>query len=124
MQKIISLLFLVIFLASTTGVIVESHYCEMKKCKTENSVKKKCCSDKTEKHTKGCCKNEIKVIKISDNFRSVQHEKQFIPVAVSLLIPEYSNYYIDNDRALSFLKLDESPPDQLSSPSFLQVFRI
>jgi len=123
MQKLLSILFLVIFLTSTSGVIVEMHHCSMKKCKTEQAEKKNCCHHK--KKADDCCKNEKKFVKLTDNYRTSEFNHLpsvfFIPLAY--IISDISAIFPSQEEA-TIINTDISPPKNSSSLSFLQIFRI
>lgn len=67
MKKIFSIFLSVIFLASAMGVTINSHYCGMK-LKSVSLSSKGCCCKKNIKMPKDCCKNEIKYVKITDDY--------------------------------------------------------
>lgn len=86
MKKKISILFLItLFLISTTGLPIWSHYCEMmgkkslsecEMCKAEiEKIEPSCCSEKTAENqlqftseNSNCCIDEFDYKKIEDNF--------------------------------------------------------
>ncbi|TAL56850.1 MAG: hypothetical protein EPN85_14780 [Bacteroidetes bacterium] len=67
MKKIFSVLLSVVFLFSAMGVTINSHYCGMK-LKSVSLTAKGCCCKKNVKMPKDCCKNEIKYVKITDDY--------------------------------------------------------
>ena len=56
-----------IFLISAMGMTINSHFCGMK-LQSVSVVEKDCCCKKNSKMPKGCCKNEVKVVKITDDY--------------------------------------------------------
>lgn len=67
MKKAASILFSLIFLASTLGMTINSHYCGMK-LRSVSLVEKSCCCKNKPAEKKGCCKNEVKYVKITDDY--------------------------------------------------------
>jgi hypothetical protein len=130
MKKLFISIVAVIYLAATTGVILQRHYC-MKQLvgwslyQQQDDMCNRCGMDKSDKK-KGCCIDETIKVKISDdqqsNFTTVHFESPVYPVAhdyivyESLLPVSLLHQHID----------DHGPPGNLKVPVFLRnnVFRI
>lgn len=68
-KKVITILFIPLFLLTTGGVILNSHFCKMRGSSDISfgiNPEKSCCGNKAMQS--GCCKNEVKVIKITDDY--------------------------------------------------------
>ena|ERR1035437_8680495 len=74
----------VIFLASALGLSINSHYCG-KKLSSVSLISQECsCKGKTPMK-KGCCKNEIKYVKIADDY-SPSAQLHFAKVEVAPVV--------------------------------------
>lgn len=76
-----------LLLITTTGFAVSSHYCrgELKDVSI-NDVTKSCCAT----NNNNCCRNEVKVFKVSSDFSSVEIPMEFNSLAAVLV-----NLFID-----------------------------
>ena len=117
MKKVFSVFLSVIFLASAMGMTINSHFCGMK-LQSVSLVEQGCCcsegvlSDKKGTMPKGCCKNEIKVVKITDDYcpsASLHIEKtDMAPVALNFpFTPALSS------STVSQIVCNHSPPPKL-----------
>ena len=73
MKKTISILLLFVFLFSSSGFSINTHFCNGKLKSVKIVVSdncKQCCGKK--KCTKGCCKNKTEIVKIKDNYIPAQ----------------------------------------------------
>lgn len=74
MKKASAIFLSLLFLTSTIGLTINTHYCPMlNKSEVFLFTKKSCCEGKEEKG--GCCKNETKIVKITDNYSPSQSVK-------------------------------------------------
>ena len=74
MKKVLSIFVSLIFLISAVGMTINSHFCGMN-LRSVSLMHQDCCcqpqralAGKKGTMPKGCCKNEIKVIKITDDY--------------------------------------------------------
>jgi|ERR1051326_8389166 hypothetical protein len=74
MKKLFSIFLAVIFLASAMGMNIHSHFCG-KKLEYVGVVKHNCCCKKKSTMPKDCCKNEIKTVKLTDDFTTSESQK-------------------------------------------------
>jgi len=93
MKKAFSIFLTVIFLFSAMGVTINSHYCGMK-LRSVSLIEKDCCC-KSEM-PKGCCKNEITYVKITDQYSPASQlhiEKTDVAPAVCCFVfPSTANH--------------------------------
>lgn len=68
MKKAISIVFIFIFLFSSSGFSITTHYCKGKLQSVNILFGKKGCSCGKKKMSKDCCKDKTNIVKISDNF--------------------------------------------------------
>jgi hypothetical protein len=93
-MKKASVIFLsLLFLLSTVGLTINTHFCSMlNKSETTVFTKKSCCAGKEEKG--GCCHNETKIIKITDNY-SPSQSINLSPSFSFLAIPQFASNLLD-----------------------------
>ena len=111
MKKKISILFLItLFLISTTGLPIWSHYCEMmgkkslsecEMCNIEEVEIVSCCSEKTAENqlqftseNSNCCIDEFDYKKIEDNF---SQSSNTVFVSLSIIIAESNLTTIESE---------------------------
>lgn len=73
MKKAISILLVIVFLFSSSGFSINTHYCNGKIKSINISFSdnhKSCCGKK--KMDKDCCKNKTEIVKINDNYIPAQ----------------------------------------------------
>ena len=93
MKKVSAIFLSFLFLLSTIGLTINTHYCPMlNKSETSIFTKKSCCEGKEEKG--GCCKNETKIVKITDNY-SPSQSVNLAPSFSFLTIPISANNLFD-----------------------------
>src|SRR5262245_9127531 len=66
-KKAISILLIPLFLLTTGGFAFNMHFCKMRGIDVSLNINKSSCCGKKSMEG-GCCKNEVKVIKIKDNY--------------------------------------------------------
>ena len=130
MKKIILSLVILIYLAVSSGVVVNFHYCMNKLASTEffGSEKKNC--DKCGMHideSHGCCRDEVKIVKM-ENDQKVTADFSFELPSLAALVVKPSDFI-----ATSFYNTSEErqfinhlPPLLSEQDTYLQnsVFRI
>lgn len=129
MKKIFIFILAVVYLAASTGVIMQRHYCMNRLVgwslsQQQDDICSKCGMDKKDK--KGCCNDETIKLKISDdqqsNFTAVHFGSPVYPVVHEYMVYEpsilisYRHNYIAG----------QGPPGNSKIPVFLRnnVFRI
>ncbi len=120
MKKIFSIFILIIFLFSAMGVTINSHFCG-KRLHSVCLIKKSCCEHESEM-PKGCCKDEVKLIKIIDNYSpsTPAHIEKVdftivvleLPIASTMFSTFVRTFYLDHpppptidDRVITFRSL-------------------
>lgn len=120
MKKFFALILTVVYMAASSGVVVNVHYCmgKMASVRVDNFSGNQCkCGMKTS--AKGCCHNEVKVVKMTNlHKQSVAASYVFapitlLPVAVSL-IGISKTYTSDVNFAVA-----NKPPDLASNKVYL-----
>ena len=127
MKKLFLYLLSFIFIITSSGVMVNMHYCMGKLAGTSmslvsNTTKKcdKCGMEKSKKKGKGCCHDSKKLIKnvvdqnIANSFFNIDHQLALLPTSsdfetVSIVVSvnaKQSNY-------------SHAPPDQLGVPIYI-----
>ncbi len=127
MKKFFALLLSVIYMTTSSGVVLNVHYCmgKMTSASVENFTGNLCkCGMKTS--PKGCCHNEVKVVKLTNLHKQsvvtsfVFTHSTLFPVRLSL-IDISKTYPSDMNVAIA-----NKPPDLASNHLYLSncVFRI
>jgi hypothetical protein len=129
-KKIIIGILAVLYLITTSGVVVTLHYCMGKLSSAEYGVAKVdfCdkCGMKESNKKKGCCHTENKIYKIADSHNYVKASVDFSKTTITLPSPLYTFEQpiegIEKVLALQY----HSPPDNRSTSVYLYncVFRI
>ncbi|MEI6765300.1 MAG: hypothetical protein WCM76_06635 [Bacteroidota bacterium] len=117
LKKSLHIIVILILLISTSGVIIDRHFCGNSLVSTTLGKSADCCKDHS------CCRHEIHFYKIGDSFQSSQVsmlcqapvDTAACPVLVSFLSEPVSA------PVLSCIT-ETSPPEYRYAPSFLQVF--
>ncbi len=119
MKKFFVLILAVLYIATSSGVVLNTHFCMGKK-----AVKKCLCSKEAEK--KDCCKDEVKVVKLEHAHKASSIDYNIsVPV---LVLPETHSlvYAAPFSSSISEQPLANSPPN-ISDPGICIlhcVFRI
>ena len=127
MKKIFLYLLSFIFIITSSGVMVNMHYCMGKLAGTSmswvsNSPKKcgKCGMEKSKKKGKGCCHDSKKLIKnvfdqnIANSFFNVDHQLALLPNSSNF---ETVSIVVSDDTKQS--NFSHAPPDQLGVPIYI-----
>jgi hypothetical protein len=83
LKKFLVTILTFIYLATTTGATVYTHYC-MGKASSVNLVKEDGCSKCGTQPGEDCCSDELKVIKVNDNHQHTSNEISFAPASAIL----------------------------------------
>ncbi len=108
----------VIYLAVSSGLAINTHYCmgKIASASIYHNENEKCGKCGMKSGTDGCCKDELKIMKLNDSHQLIDNEIN-ISVPVALSNTNYSNF--DSDITANQLPAqvhNNSPPD-LGSPS-------
>ena len=95
MKKFIVAILTLLYLSSSTGATVYTHYCmdKLAECGLGNSKSKncgKCGMEKNDADSKGCCKDEHKFVKNISDQKVVEASFQLMKVMGSALTPSYA----------------------------------
>ncbi len=134
LKRILTITLLFVYVAITTGLVVEMHYCMGKRINGSVSLVRY----HDDEHTCGkcgmvvaddskCCHNEIAIIKVSDNHQPISYHfdiKPTIVTAFEFFAPQqnWAAYNNNNNRVF----ISSSPPgiQQVSLQALYSVFRI
>ncbi|MGK2861396.1 MAG: HYC_CC_PP family protein [Chitinophagaceae bacterium] len=139
MKKFLIAILAIVYVTTAMGATVHFHYCMDKLVAWDLGKKgpaKKSCSNcgmkktSADKHchqeTKGCCKDEQKLVKLADDQKITSGPVHQVPVnieGVSLVYPEYSFGILSSDKEQN--PYANSPPPPAMSLFLLNcVFRI
>ncbi len=127
MKKLFLYLLSFIFIITSSGVMVNMHYCMGKLAGTSmswvsNSPKKcgKCGMEKSKKKGKGCCHDSKKLIKnvvdqnIANSFFNVDHQLVLLPNSSNF---ETVSIVVSDDTKQS--NFSHAPPDQIGVPIYI-----
>src|SRR5215212_4044330 len=83
MKKITVAILAIIYLTVSSGVAMSIHYCMGKVSSIDLMHNSEKCGKCGMKKTNGCCKDEFKIVKLSDSHKLISNEISiFSPVAV------------------------------------------
>ncbi len=125
MKKVLATILAVIYLTTTSGAVINMHYC-MGKMYAFGLSKKDNCSKCGMKKAKSCCNDEVKIIKIQDTHHSVSETALYQPYFASL----QKEYNISNTVlqavAPAFAANNNSPPGSNKVPLYIAhcIFRV
>ncbi|MEP6676448.1 MAG: hypothetical protein ABJA78_14905 [Ferruginibacter sp.] len=128
MKKIIIGITALIYLAASSGIVMEIHHCMGKISGVDffATAAENKCGKCGMKEKKGCCQDEFKIYKLQDTHKNVTNNIEFNAAAV-LALPSYGNQDVTFSlQKISLALQNHSPPD-LSGPSLRVrncVFRI
>lgn len=130
MKKLVVITLLICYLAVSAGVIVNFHYCmdRLASAKLYEQKSKKCgqCGMHTE-DSNGCCRDEVKVVKMDDD-QQVNFGFSYSLPSLDALSHETSEFIIASFYNVPLLRhyQNHSPPLLSAQDSYLQnsVFRI
>jgi hypothetical protein len=126
-KRLITAIFALLYLALSSGVVLNIHYCmgKIASVKLQNFESKACkCGDSSK--SMPCCKTEFKIVKIEDDqqIASIIHPADLFPVAFlhSFIFPSFEYPETTNHALLT----NHSPPLTAKTPLYIQysVFRI
>lgn len=130
MKKIIVVIWLMIYLGVSTGIVVNYHYCMDRLASTQLFGKEASVCGKCGMHmdqAMGCCRDEVKVVKMNDDQRTA------ITVMLAIQAPavpahNYNDYFYEfvPDNLPKGSLNNHSPPLLSEQDTYLQnrVFRL
>ena len=120
LKPILILFFAGVYLVTSTGVMVNFHFCCGKLKSVSFSVPNSCCKDG--ESTKGCCKNVSKYFKVKDKQLAGDQKVEFGPVFS--LVPEkalnFSPIYSVLSPEESVFSIYDPPPLHGKTPLFIK----
>ena len=122
LKAIVNILISIAFIFTSSGVVLNSHYCKNRLISTSIYLTPdSCCNGHCNK-----CHNESKVFKITDNFQGSIFSVNLTQFYNDLFITPVTNCLITFDEisTLTNYFTDTSPPPGSSLTSLLQVFRL
>lgn len=128
MKKGIAFILLVLYVAFSSGVIVNLHYCMNKMDSMQFGATESDYCTKCGMHTEdsnGCCHDQVKILKVSDDQQvSASTFKFSLPDVIAINVPYWDANLISSNKN-SCYKNSHSPPLS-KQDSYLQncVFRI
>ena len=130
MKKIVVSIVLVCYLAVSSGVIINFHYCMNRLASTElfASESKQCgkCGMHTDK-SHGCCRDEVKIVKMDDDQKLTVALSYVLP-SLDALVYELSDYIVSSFYNVPVTRHYQNhfPPLLSEQDTYLQngVFRI
>lgn len=123
MKKASAIFLSLLFLFSTGGVVINTHFCKMLNKSEKSLFTKKYCCDGMEEED-GCCHNETKVIKVTDNFSPSQSVKLTLPF-FQFITPEHINNVLNifNFNNTKIFYLNIRPPLLYQGVSLFVLYR-
>lgn len=118
----------IIYLAITSGVVVNIHYCmgKMSSVKFQAWAPNKCACGKKMESKKGCCKTELKVVKVADA-QKIAYADYVFQSPVTLISSDLNLLHTPFYNSMSdILPEGHSPPILSGQDTYLRncVFRI
>ena len=116
MRKLIVIFLLPLFLVSTTiGVAMTSLYCNGKLTKTGINVK--ACCNKVNKG--GCCKTEIKIVKVEDNFLKTSNSFDLTKIFTLYYYSAHASYSAESKPISQFRHYSDKAPPLNAAPFYI-----
>ncbi|MCW3162357.1 HYC_CC_PP family protein [Chryseobacterium oryctis] len=118
MKKILAILFSVFYFGFSSGAVFSVHYC-MKEIASVSQKVDDICSKCGVKEKKGCCKTEIKVIKVDDSQKSDWLKVDFLKQISTIQNHEF--FFLDKSfSSVKFIQIQiNAPPENRSVPIFI-----
>jgi hypothetical protein len=113
-------LLIAIYLITSTGVIVNAHYCCGELKSLSLTTPKSCCGDKEK--SKGCCHNEAKYFKVKDNQIQSEDLAFFTPIVAVIEPVNWSSMFTVEtfEIKLENEKIYDPPPLNSKTPIFIK----
>lgn len=130
MIKPIIAIWMLVYLAVSTGVMVNYHFCMNRLASTQFYAEASKTCPKCGMHidvSHGCCRDEVKIVKM-ENDQPLTHWVEWRIASPELAVPLWAEYTHDlsGDNAEQLLATDTSPPPLHRQDTYLHncVFRI
>jgi hypothetical protein len=125
MKKLLVAILAIVYLAVSSGVAMSIHYCMGKISSVDLMHTGDKCSKCGMKKTDGCCKDEFKIVKLSDSHKLISNE---INISTPVAIIENASSLFDAQAYSSVSQLHYNnhspPPPDVSLNILYCVFRI
>ncbi len=129
MNKIVAFILASVYLVFTSGFAVDTHYCmgKISSITIDKQVNNNCGSTCGEASSKGCCKDDVKVIKINDAHNvtaSVTHSP--LKILSSENLPNNRHNLFSTFASISMVANNPHAPPLITEEIYLRnnVFRI
>lgn len=120
MKRILSILLTALFLLTIVGLTINTHFCWMlHKSEITFFAKKSCCGEK--KMPDNCCKNETKIVKITDKFFPSVLSFDFFKTFSDFLAPQFVFHSFDLKLFQQIIVSEHSPPLLRLPPIFILI---
>ena len=130
MKKFIVAISAILYLSTTSGATIHLRYCMNKLIgwgllPRHERYCSKCGMDKSLKHTKGCCKDEKKLVKLSGD-QNIPEVCQIVHADSALPIINCSDIPVFFKSSTKCSSLIHAPPGSMGVPLYIEnrVFRI
>lgn len=127
MKKAVALFITVLYLAVSSGVVLQIHHCmgEVADFGVLASKEEVCGSCGMGKDSNSCCKDELKIVKLQDSHKLLNGNYQ-LESPQSLIANQYSPVAYRTLRQVLTVTGSHAPPGLLSPPLYIVncVFRI
>lgn len=111
MKKFLIALLAIVYLVSSAGATVHTHYCMGKAYSVNFTKSKSDCSKCGMKSTKQCCNDEIKTFKLRDSYNAVSNNINLSTPVFAIIDKTQQNIYADIlIVSPSFTTYNNSPP--------------
>jgi hypothetical protein len=128
MKRIIASFTVIVYFAFACGVMVNYHFCmdQYHSFSLYQSASDKCATCGMHAKTRGCCHDEVKIVKLQDDYQTSVASFEFKNIQPAVIAPSefLSVALLNEDVPVS--KTDHSPPLLPQQDVYLQnrVFRI
>ena len=128
MKKVYIGILAIVYMAVSSGIAVELHYCMGDKAGIElyGSTSEKCGKCGMMEKDTGCCHDEFKFYKLTDSYKTFSNDIDFNALSIALVNNFYVyNWQMPDNTALTALN-NHSPPDYIRPDACIMncVFRI
>lgn len=111
MKKFLTAILAIIYLVSSAGATVHTHYCMGKVYSINFTKSKDDCSKCGMKSTKHCCNDEIKTVKLCDSYNAVSNNINLSTPVFAIIDKTQNDLYADILLvSSSFTTHNNSPP--------------
>lgn len=128
MKKIYIGILAVLYMAVSSGIAMEIHYCMGKQAGVElfGSSSDKCGKCGMTDKESGCCHDDFKFYKLSDSHKTVSNEINFTSPSYAILNEQFVYDWQMPDNSVLTAVNNHSPPDYTTPPACIMncVFRL